>query len=560
MIKGMIFRTKRPPTSSVAYVDHNIPATIPANTLRACWLSLENRGSKAWHRDHPNSNGLGVAIYVNDSCLTTLKIPGRRVHPNERVTLHWTFRAPAGVGRHVLKIVLVGPGGTRLDHDGAATLRVNFETTDEPPSATSRLMDEAFAKNSWFSFPSQGISWSTTHHRYPLFAREAKGCRITDLEGRQYIDYVMGWGCALLGYANDRVQRAVGESLGSAGILSLPSLLEMDVTRMLSANFKCAEMAVFSKNGSDVCTAAARLARVYTGRLKILVCGYHGWQDWYVESYGFRTTGVPERSEPLIVRFPFNDLAEFKRLMKVHRGQVAAVMLEPAGPVEALNSPLHDANPEFLTQVAAIARSEGSVLIFDEIMTGFRYPHGSVQQATGVIPDLACFGKALSAGMPLSALVGRARIFETAMSKIFYGPTFKSEAYSFAAAKAALTIYQEEDVPGHISRYGNRLKNSVNQLCREIGVPAELTGPPFRMNLIFREPDEHRLVCMRTLVQQELLKRGVITYRGFMLPSFAHDNQALEETIDAFQHALGMVALAARENGYAKYLEIPPIS
>src|SRR5215468_6484504 len=112
MIRAMSFRTKRPPTSSVAYVDHNIPTTMPANTLRACWLSLENRGSKAWRQDHPNGNSLGVAIYLNDGCLTTVKIPGRKVHPSERVTLHWTFRSPAGVGRHVLKIVLVGPGTT----------------------------------------------------------------------------------------------------------------------------------------------------------------------------------------------------------------------------------------------------------------------------------------------------------------------------------------------------------------------------------------------------------------------------------------------------------------
>ncbi len=393
-----------------------------------------------------------------------------------------------------------------------------------------------------------------------LFAREARGCRITDLEGRQYIDYVMGWGCALLGYANERVQRAVIDSMSSAGVLTLPPQLEMDVTRMLCADLECAEMAVFSKNGSDVCTAAARLARVYTGRLKILVCGYHGWQDWFIEGEGFQTTGVPERDERLIIRFPFNDLTEFKRLMKEHQGQVAAVMLEPSGPIEGSNCALQDADPEFLKQVAAIARDAKSVLIFDEIITGFRYPSGSVQQATGVIPDLACFGKALSAGMPLSALVGRRRIFEAAMSKISYGPTFKSEVYSFAAAKEALTIYKEQDVPGHVWSYGNRLKSTLNQLARDVGVPVELTGPPFRMNLIFREPDAQRVVLMRTLVQQELLRKGVIIYRGLMLPSFAHDEPAFRETVDAFQHAFDVLAQANREDAYAKYLEIPPIN
>jgi glutamate-1-semialdehyde aminotransferase len=555
-----MFGRKLTPTHGVAYIDHNIPPRMPANTLRACWLTLENRGAKAWKRRRRLRRGVGLALHLDDAYQTTVELPCPVVRPGERVTLHCKFRAPAAVGRHELEFGLVKWSGMTYDRRGAAPLRVIFDTTAQPPSATSRLMEEAFATNCWFSLPSQGISWSTTDHEYPLFAREAKGCRITDLEGRQYIDYVMGWGCALLGYANERVQRAVADSMCSAGVLSLPPLLEMDVTRMLCADLECAEMAVFSKNGSDVCTAAARLARSYTGRLKILVCGYHGWQDWYVESKGLRASGVPRRAKPLTIHFPFNDLAEFKRLMKKHRGQVAAVMLEPAGPVADWNSPIFDADPEFLGQVAAVARSEGSLLIFDEIMTGFRYPHGSVQRATGVTPDLACFGKALSAGMPLSALVGRRPIFEMAMSKIFYGPTFKSEAYSFAAAKEALTIYQEQDVPGHVWAYGNRLKGAVNQLCQQSNIPAEVTGPPFRMNLIFKGPDEQRIVLMRTLVQQELIRKGVITYRGFMLPSLAHDEQAFRETIDAFQHAFSVLTQAARQDAYAKYLEIPPLA
>lgn len=555
-----MFRRKAAPTFDVAYIDHNVPAGIPADTLRTCWVSLENRGGDVWRQNRSEDVGVGVAIHLDDAHLTTVKVPGPTVQPGEHVTLHWTFRTPADVGRHVLRIGLVGRGATGFGPQDAAALRVTFETTAQPPSASRRLMDESFATNPWFTFPSQGMSWGADGNEYPLFAREARGCRLTDLGGRQYIDYVMGWGCALLGYANERIQRAVADSLGSAGILSLPPTLELDVTRMLCAKFECAEMAVFSKNGSDVCTAAARLARAYTGRLKILVCGYHGWQDWFVEGKGFHTTGVPERSKPLTIHFPFNDLAEFKRLMRKHRGEVAAVMLEPSGPVEDLNGPLHDADPEFLSQVAELTRGEGALLIFDEIMTGFRYRHGSVQQATGVTPDLACFGKALSAGMPLSALVGRARIFQAAMSKIFYGPTFKSEAYSFAAAREALKIYAEQDVPGHVWGYGTRLKAAVNQLSRDIGVPAELTGPPFRMNLIFKEPDERRVVLMRTLVHQELVKRRVLTYRGFMLPSLAHDDEAFRETMDAFQHALEVLARAVREDAFAKYLEIPPLN
>jgi glutamate-1-semialdehyde aminotransferase len=208
--------------------------------------------------------------------------------------------------------------------------------------------------------------------------------------------------------------------------------------------------------------------------------------------------------------------------------------------------------------VADAARREGALVIFDEIMTGFRYPGGSVQKATGVVPDLACFGKGLSAGMPLSALVGRKRVFAS-VGRIRYGPTYSNEIYSLVAAREALTIYRESDVPGHVWDFGNRLKQGVNRLCRQIGAPAELVGPPFRMLLAFREPDEWRRTLMRTLVQQELLQRGVLTLNGIMVPSFAHDESALGETLEAFAQALRALVETAGDDSFARRLEIPPI-
>jgi glutamate-1-semialdehyde aminotransferase len=235
-------------------------------------------------------------------------------------------------------------------------------------------------------------------------------------------------------------------------------------------------------------------------------------------------------------------------------------MLEPAGPVEGLNGPLQDAAPEFLRAVAEATRREGALLIFDEIITGFRYRAGSVQKATGVIPDLACLGKGLSAGMPLSALVGRRQFFQTGMERIFYGPTYKGEVYSFAAAREVLAIYSEQDVPAHVWGYGDRLRYGVNDLCEQHGVAARMIGPPFRMVLSFAEGDVGKASLMRTLVQQELLRAGIITYRGFMLPSLAHDEQALKPTLTAFDKALALLARAMREDALARYLEIPPIN
>jgi glutamate-1-semialdehyde aminotransferase len=606
----------------VAYPHHNLPPRLPADALRTLWVSLENRGTETWRQDPPDGRSVELAVSLDGARCTTLELPREAVRPGERVTISWTFRTPLTVGPHQLKLELVGRQRlttlaaklrrrlrgpyraaarlvrTRLrwaepalrslvralrpargtgaetkpeagsaasqgsvELAGATTLLLDFETTEAVPTSSSLLWEEAQAANRWFFVPSRGVSWSRDGPTYPLFARAAKGCRITDLEGRPYIDYLMGYGCALLGYAHERVQRAVAAAIDSGGVLSLAHHLEMEVARTLCEEIPCAEVVVFGKNGSDVCTAAVRLARVHTGRPKVLVCGYHGWQDWFAETRGFEWTGIPERGKPLVFHFPFNDLQTFLKLMWIHRGQVAAVMIEPAGPVEGdgLNGPLQDADPDFLAAVAAATRRAGALLIFDEIVTGFRYPGGSVQKATGVVPDLACFGKALSAGMPLSALVGRKAIIQASKGFIYYLPTFKSEVYSLAAAKAALAVYRECDVPGHVWAYGNQLKDGVNELCRRFAVPAELTGPPFRMVLAFREPDVQRLTMMRTLVQQELLKRGVLTFMGFMLPSYAHDAQALAETLEAFAHALRVVAEAAADDSFAARLEIPPI-
>jgi len=541
-------------------IEHNWPSALPSDTLRTLWLSLKNKGQEAISLNSSDNQQIYLTIRLNRKLLTKLEIPKTTLSPGEMLTFHCVLMTPGKVGRHSLRIELTDSKMAKLQHLEKASFRIVFETMKESRSPSSLMFDEACQMNTWFSLPSQGISWSSTGQTYPIFARQAKGCHLTDIEGRTYLDYVMGWGCALLGYAHDRIQQAIADTMHSGAIVSLPHYLEMEVSKKLCEDIPCAEMVLFGKNGSDVCTAAVRLARRYTNREKILVCGYHGWQDWYVEKDGFAHTGVPEHSEQLVYPFPFNDLEQFQSLMETHKNQIAGVILEPAGPVEGLNGPLRDADQGFLKAIAAVTRQEEVLLIFDEIITGFRYPGGSVQQATGVIPDLACFGKALSAGMPLSALVGRRDIFQSTMPHIFYGPTFKGEAYSFAAANEALTIYRELDVPGHIWDYGNRLKTSINQLCKESGVPAELIGPPFRMLMCFKEADPQTIVLMRTLVQQELVKQGLITYMGVMLPSLAHNDHSLDETVIKFKHALEVLSMALEHNAFAKYLEIPPMT
>jgi glutamate-1-semialdehyde aminotransferase len=552
-----------------ALIHHNLPSKLPADELRTLWVTVENAGTKTWRRQPANTppqppdghlpeRAVQLQVDLDGVRGVALELP-HDVSPGSRVTMHWVFRTPKGPGRHTLKLELAERDGATFEERGVPPLRIGFETDEEPATVTSRMRDRALATVTRLWMPSESISWSQSAQGYPIFAREAKGYRITDVDGRQYTDLLMGWGASLLGYADDRIRQAIGDALHSGAVVSLTHELEIEVGEMLTKILPGAELVLFGKNGSDVCSAAVRLARLHTRRPIILVCGYHGFGDWYAERYGFAGTGVPEREKPYILPFQLNNLESVERLLRENRGQVAAVMLEPAGPFEDHNGPVPDADPTFLSEMAELVRREGAVVIFDEIMTGFRYPQGSVQRATGVIPDLTCLGKGLSAGMPLSAVVGKKEIFSSSIGHIFYGPTFRGEAYSLAAAREALTIYQERDVPARISGFGTRLKQEANRIFRELRAPAEMIGPPFRMVISYKEADRRRLTLMRTLVQQELYKQGILTCMNLFVPCDAHDDQALADTCRGLERATGVLMRALEEDCFARYLEIPPI-
>jgi glutamate-1-semialdehyde aminotransferase len=538
-------------TMGAACVCHNFPAQFPARELRTAWLTLENTGSAAW-----DPGALRVAVDLDGHRLTTLDLP-YAVDAGARVTLYWVFRTAAAAGRHRYDFHLVDR------HDPAqsplALLEATVDVTDPIVSETTRLRDRILETHARCWMPCDGMSWSSAAAGYPHFAKSARGCRTIDLEGREFVDYLMGWGCALLGYANERIQAAVRDALDSAAILTLTHHLMPEVADALCARFESAQAVTFGKNGSDACTAAVRMARVHTGRHVVLFSGYHGWQDWYVERYGMAATGVPEKTGPLVFQFPPNDLEALGNLLIQHRGDVAAVMLEPAGVIESFSGPMQPADAGFLEELIAMAHREGALAIFDEILTGFRHPGGSVQQATRTRPDLTCLGKGLASGMPLSALIGRRDVFDSAIARIHYEPTYKGEAYSLAAAREALKIYDEQDVPGQIAYFGDSLRRAIDATCQAVELDAAVVGPSFRMLLAFREPDPRRRSLMRTLVQQELFRNGVLTTQLLMLPSTAHDAKALAVTAAAFERALTVLAQAMREDRFAAYLEIPPL-
>jgi glutamate-1-semialdehyde aminotransferase len=546
------------PVYAASYGENNIPLRLSTQSVIGASVTVANGGTLIWRREEPAGKNVDLVVCWDGEVVATHHLSRPVVMPGESVTLHFPLAAPAGAGSHEFTLDLVQQNVTRFSERGAETLRLSIDVDDTRPSRSAALLARARSLSPWYYQATQGVLESRDGRGFPHFVSKAEGCHLWDLEGRQYIDYTIGWGCALLGYAEPRVQRAIAEMLDSAAIVPFPYELEIEVAGMLTEDIPCAEMVMFGKNGSDVCTLAARVSRAFTGKRKILFCGYHGWQDWWVEQFGFAATGVPDRQEQLLHRFVFNDIAGFTRLWEEHRSDLAAVIMEPAGPSQGSQGPSPDADTQYLSEVACMAREAGALLVFDEIITGFRYPGGGVQKATGVVPDLACFGKALSNGMPLSALVGRAEVLKRSMGQTHYGPTFRGEMYSLAAARATMEIYRTEPVAETVWSLGRVLQDGINGSCRFHGVAANCEGPPFRFTLAFAEDDPMRLALKRTLLQQELLKAGLITYNGFLLPSYAHRGRTvIDATLAAVDAALVTIAEAERRNRLDRRLEIP---
>ncbi len=549
-----------PSPLAVRYHEHNIPARLLPKQVLGARIEVENTGTEVWLLHHPTGHRVDLFIRWGDTVTGTIMLPRAEVPPGGRVVLHFPLRVPETPGTHELTLDMVQQNVATFSERGSPPLRLPIEIPAVAPTATRELYDFANRVSPWYYQPTRGIDGAgdgDTAPAFPLFVSRAVGPHFWDVEGRQYLDYVMGWGCALLGYAPPEVQQAIAAELGSAAVVPFPHPHELEVARMLTEDIPCAEMVIFGKHGSDACTVAARLSRSFTGRNTILFCGYHGWQDWWMQQLGFAATGIPDHARPILHRFRYNDLEGFKRLFEEHRADLAGVMLEAAGVVEGPQGPSHDADAGFLQAIADLTHEAGALLTYDEIMTGFRYPGGSVQAATGVVPDMACFGKALGGGLSLSALVGRRRILERCMGTTAYGPTFKGEVYPFAAARAAINIYRREPVAEQVWRYGQRLQQGMLALAGDHRVAAAITGPPFRTALAFTEPDHERLTLKRTLWQQELLRGGVHTYNGFFLPSYAHGDAEYEATMTVVDRALAQVAAAGRADDFHRRIEIP---
>jgi glutamate-1-semialdehyde 2,1-aminomutase len=374
------------------------------------------------------------------------------------------------------------------------------------------------------------------------------GAYLVDVDGKQYLDYPMGLGAVILGYNYPDVNAAVERQLSKGASFSLPHPLEIILAEKLAEIIPCAEMVRFGKNGSDATAGAVRLARAVTGKDRVACCGYHGWQDWYIGSTQMHR-GVPDAVRTLTHTFTYNDESSLDALLNAHPREFAAVIMEPAGQVP---------REGFLERVRDLAHQHGAVLIFDEIVSGFRLHLGGAQALLNVVPDLACFGKAMANGFPISALVGKRALMEE-LERVFFSFTFGGEAVSIAAALETIKVMEERDVLGHIKKYGLRLMQECRGLIERHGLSrhVSVTAHPQNMALSFKEESEEVQV-LKSIFQQEVLSRGIL-FNGNHASTFSHGPAEFNRTIDVYDEAFGILARAIESRHPETFLKAEPL-
>jgi len=370
------------------------------------------------------------------------------------------------------------------------------------------------------------------------------------VDGNRYVDMVCGLLAVVLGYQDPDVDAAIREQLTNGISFSLATKLETELAERLVELIPCAESVRFGKNGTDATSAAVRLARAFTGRERIAVCGYHGWQDWYIGATS-RHKGIPEAVQHLTHMVPYNDLDALKKLLSAHPGEFAALIMEPMNAV--------DPKPGYLEELKEIVHAHGALLVFDEVITGFRYHIGGAQTLFGVTPDLASFGTAMGNGMPISAIVGRADIMRE-MENVFISGTFGGEALSLAAAIATIDKMRREPVIERLWQLGETLAEGVAELTAQHGLSdlISLVGrAPWKIIAVKDHPTA-RKEAIKTLFAHEMLHSGVLFLASHNV-SYAHDQDDVRTVLTAWDRALAKVAAELATGKLEERLPCPAV-
>ncbi len=429
--------------------------------------------------------------------------------------------------------------GTGYDHDNSAVSQVVVSSGVAEMSDSNLIETRNKESRRLWERSCQCIVGGGQAHKRPVdimklggpsFAARGKGARFWDVDGNEYLDYLLGYGPIVLGHCDPEVNQAVRRQMEEGTVFSIEHPLEIELAEMLIQTIPCAEMVMFFVGGSAATMGAIRCARAHTGRERIIRCGYHGWLDWCVPD----NPGVPRFNRELSVAVPYNDLPALRNMLETAPGQVAAVLVESVQD----NGP----SPDYFPGVRQLCDEHGAVFILDEIKTGFRFGLEGAGPRFGAEPDLATFGKAMCNGYPAAVVVGKRSILEK-RTDTHMAATFHGDLLSVVAALTTIRVLKERDGIDHFWRLGRRLMNGLNRLAREQELPIKFVG--FAPMPVLKPADETDPTPCPKELRDEVLKQfcAAIQRRGvFATPhpwflSLAHTEEDIDKTIDVAAEA-----------------------
>ena len=375
---------------------------------------------------------------------------------------------------------------------------------------------------------------------YPIFLETGKGCRLTDVDGNEYIDFLCGYGPIILGYREEEVDDAVIRQIKDKGFcFSLTQRYQNELAKKLRDLVPCSELSIFLKTGSDATTAAIRIARAYTNRIKVMRCGYHGWHDWAVEMKG----GIPEKLFEDVHEFHYNKLGELEELMAKYGKETAAIIMTPFG--HPLHQKMEEPAPGFLEGVREIADRYGAVLVFDEVRTGFRLAMGGAQELYGVQPHLVVLGKGMANGYAISVVTGKTDVMMAAAERLFISSTFFPNSDGYIAALKTIEILERDNVLAKIWEKGARFNKGIQGVIDKYPeTGAELSGVAPMSFVTFKRDAERSLQrARRDDFFTQLIRRRIFFtphHHGYIC--YRHTDEDLDFTIRAMDEAMAHVS------------------
>ncbi len=369
---------------------------------------------------------------------------------------------------------------------------------------------------------------------YPIYFDSAKGGRVIDVDGNEYVDMLCAYGPIIIGHREEEIDDAVIEQIRNKGFcFSLTQEVQNKLAEKLIECIPSAEMCVFLKTGSDATTASLRIARAYTDRVKVARCGYHGWHDWCVEV----KDGIPKKLWEDIYEFEYNNLESLETLMKEHGDEMAAIIMTPIG--HPLANKVEEPKPGFLEGVKKLAEKYGAILIYDEIRTGFRYSIGGAQKVYGVTPHLSVYGKAMANGYPISAVVGRKDIMSVVADSVFISSTFFPNSLEQIAALKTIEIMQRDNILDKLRKKATDFCDKVSKVVENSGIPCEFSGAPLMPYITFIKDEDKLYKKLRNEFYTQLIRRKVFLqpfHHGYI--AYRHTDEDLNQALTAIEAAL----------------------